>query len=187
MNERILMRRIQRGLAVALATFTVAACATPNEPGQNNNNQNVPNPNNPNNGNASGLNINFRPSNPGAGWVPAATAAERQSLINTVWSTLSAPACWDATSVLPVGHVSQFQFFGQNEYRHFGFTINFGAVFLHDIGRYQGYDTAIVETWTGEVEALVVVSRNVIAHLFPHLDGKTITVLQYGGSNGPCL
>ncbi len=185
MNKQTLMRRIQRGTVVALAALTVAACAPPNEPGQNNNNPNVPNPANP--GNANGLNINFRPSNPGAGWVPATSASERQALINSVWTALSAPACWDATSVLPVGQVAQFQFFGQNEYRHFGFTINFGAVFLHDIGRYQGYDTAIVETWTGEVEALVIVSSNVIAHLFPHLDGKTITVLQYGASNGPCL
>ena len=165
----------------------VAACATPNEPGQNNN-QNVPNnPNNPNNGNANGLNLNFRPSNPGAGWAPATTVAERQNLINSVWSALAGPSCWDATSVLPVGHVSQFQFFGQYEYRHFGFTTFFGQVFLHDIGHYQGYETAIVETWTGEVEALVIVSGSVIAHVYPHIDGQTITVLQYGASNGPCL
>lgn len=185
MNKRILMRPIQRGLTVALA-LTLAACATPNEPGQNNN-QNAPNANNPGNGNAGGLNISFRPSNPGAGWVPAATVAERQTLINNVWAALSAPACWDASAFLPVAQVSQFQFYGQNEYRHFGFTINFGSVFLHDIGRYQGYDTAIVETWTGEVEALVIVNSNVIAHVFPHIDGRSITVLQYGRSNGPCL
>ena len=166
------MRRY--GLMVITATLTLGGCAK--------------NPAGPGQGNAA--NLAFTPSNPGPGFVPAATVAEQQTLSQEIWAVLSAPNCWDASAIVqaaqPVGNVAQFQFFSGNQYRHFGFSINFGAVLLHQVGRYHGLRTAIVETWTGEIEALVVVDSQEIAHVFPHLSGA-ITVLRYGRSSGPCL
>lgn len=132
----------------------------------------------------------FNPANPGSDFVPAATVEEQQSLSAEIWAVLSGPACWDASAIVqaaqPVGTVSQFQFHSGNQYRHYGFSVFFGTVLLHQVGRYRGLSTAIVETWTGEIEALVVVSSQEIAHVYPHLDGS-ITVLRYGRSDGPCL
>jgi hypothetical protein len=169
-------------LMVPVVVACLAACANePAGPGGA-----AANVNNPQQAGNNGVTA-FLPANPGPGFVRASTTAEQNALIQDMWTALTRPACWDASSFLPVGHVSQFQFFNQNEFRHYGFTINFGTVFLHDIGHYQGKETAIVETWTGEVEALVIVNRSTIAHIFPHIDGKSITVLQYAASNGPCL
>ena len=137
-----------------------------------------------------GADLAFRPSNPGSDFVPAATVAEQQELSTDIWATLSSPSCWDASAIVqaaqPVGTVAQFQFYQGNQYRFYGFSVFLGTVLLHQVGRYQGLPTAIVETWTGEIEALVVVSAQEIAHVYPHLDGSII-VLRYAASGGPCL
>jgi len=141
-------------------------------------------------GPAGGVNLSFLPSNPGSAFVPAATASEQQQLAADIWAVLSAPACWDASAIIqaaqPVGSVAQYQFYSGNQYRHYGFSVWTGAVLLHQVGHYQGYATAIVETWTGEVEAFVVISSQEIAHVYPHINGSII-VLRYGPSGGPCL
>jgi hypothetical protein len=129
----------------------------------------------------------FDPRNPGPGWVAVNDAAAQDALIQEMWRVLTAPSCWDASVAGPVASVTQFQFYGQFEYRHYGFSISFGAIQAFGVGRYQGYPTAIVSTWTGDVEAVVILSDSTIAHVYPHIDGVTLIVTLYGTSNGPCL
>jgi len=165
------LRRIRRTVAWISATSILVACGSDaTGPG--------------------GVNLAFNPGSPGSAFVPAATFEEQAALADEIWAALSAPACWDASAIVqssqPVGIVSQFQFYSGSLYRHYGFEVFTGAVLLHQVGRYEGFLTAIVETWTGEVEALIVLSGQEIAHVYPHLNGSII-VLRYGRSNGPCL
>lgn len=129
----------------------------------------------------------FDPANPGPDYETVSDPAEQGTLIQQMWTTLTAPACWDATSVLPVGHVSQFQFYGQYEYRHYGYSIMFGGISLHSVGRYKGRPAAVLETWTGVIEALVITGGSTIAHAFPNVENTALVVTQYGASSGPCL
>jgi hypothetical protein len=98
----------------------------------------------------------FDPRNPGPGYVAVDDTAAQDALIQEMWRVLTAPSCWDASVAGPVANVTQFQFHGQFEYRHYGFSIYFGAIQAYGVGRYQGYPTAIVSTWTGDVEAIVI-------------------------------
>jgi hypothetical protein len=129
----------------------------------------------------------FDPANPGADYQAVNDPGQQGVLMQQMWTALTAPACWDASAVVPVGHVSQFQFYGQYEYRHFGYSTNFGGIFLHSIGHYKGRAAAVLETWTGVLEALVVVDGSTIAHAFPNVENTALVVTQYGASNGPCL
>lgn len=129
----------------------------------------------------------FDPANPGSDYNAVTDPAAQGTLIQQMWTTLTTPACWDATSVLPVGHVSQFQFYGQYEYRHYGYSTMFGGIYLHSVGRYRGRPAAVLETWTGVIEALVIVDGSTIAHAFPNVENTALVVTQYGASSGPCL
>jgi hypothetical protein len=131
---------------------------------------------------------NLNPGNPGADYVPVTDQIEQNELIQEMWGILTSPSgCWDASAAGPVATVSQFTFFGNFEYRHFGFSTFFGNVVLHSVGHYQGRMTAIVETWTGVVEALVILDSSTIAHVFPNPANTALVVTRYGTSSGPCL
>lgn len=129
----------------------------------------------------------FDPANPGSDYTPVTDPGQQGILIQQMWTALTTPACWDATSALPVGHVSQFQFYGQYEYRHYGYSTMFGGIYLHSVGHYKGRAAAVLETWTGVVEALVIVNGSTIAHAFPNVENTALVVTQYGASDGPCL
>ena len=144
-----------------------------------------------NDGNSGGGGIDLSalvPSNPGSDYAPVNEPAAQAALAADMWATLVAPSCWDASAAGPIAVVSQFQFSGQDQYRFVGGTdIFFGAIFLHSIGHYQGRQTAILETWTGVVEAIVILDGATIAHVFPNPANTAIVVTRYGTSNGPCL
>lgn len=123
----------------------------------------------------------------GNGFEAEADDAARAALLDQMWGTLTGPNCWDASyNGSHVGNVSQFQFYGSYEYRHFGFNINFGGITLYDLGTYQGYPTAVLSTWSGEVEMLVLTSSSEFVHVFWHLDGSPVPTV-YRATAGACL
>jgi hypothetical protein len=145
-------------------------------------------------GNGGGFEV-FNPSAPGSDFVRATTTSEQDALLLEWWNVLIAPICWDSSFVgdptiggTPAS-VSQYQFHSNYQYRHVGFSTFFGAIFFHDIGRYQGYTTAIVETWTGDVEAIAVIDGNTIVHVLKNPSGVPFYVAYgtVGAGGGACL
>ena len=142
-----------------------------------------------------GGDVDFDPRT-NSGLILAETAEEQQALaVEMVDVMITAPGeCWDASVIVggaqPTGIVSQWQFsvdeVGNVRYRFVGFDTRFGTVLLRAIGRYDGLPTAIVETWTGDVEAFVVVSPAEIVHVSVSPGGGLSTV-RYGTHRGACL
>ena len=125
-------------------------------------------------------------------FVPVTDPAEQQKLIDEIWASLIRPQCWDSSYIgeptyggTP-GNVSQLSFFGQAQYRYVGFEIWTGSVRLLDVGHYKGFQTAIISTWTDDVEAVIIISDSHIVHVTKPLDGTLIPV-EFGASEGPCL
>lgn len=134
----------------------------------------------------------FNPAQPGADFTPIADQTAATNTINRMWQQLTSPVCWDASFVgnptaagTPAG-VSQYQFYGQNQYRHVGFSTQAGNLFLHAVGYHNGYDTAIVETWTGDIEALVLVNDTTLVHVLKNPSGVPFTSW-YGAAMQGCL
>ena len=142
--------------------------------------------------NSSALTV-FNPNNPGTAFQPQRDATLQQDQANRMWNILSSPSCWDSTFVgdptiggTPAG-VAQFSFFNNDQYRYVGeLDTYFGTIFLHDIGTYEDHDTVILETWTGSVEAIVILSDTQFAHVLTNPSG-TPFYTSYGPQNDRCL
>jgi len=145
-------------------------------------------------GTARGFEV-FNPSAPGPEFVRATTNSEQEALLLEWWNALIAPICWDSSFVgdptiggTPAS-VSQYQFHSNYQFRHVGFSIYFGDIFFHDIGHYQGYTTAIVETWTGDIEAIAVIDGATFVHVLKNPSGVPFYVAygSVGAGGGACL
>ena len=136
--------------------------------------------------------ILFDPQQPGE-FRALTDQSEQQTLIDDMWQILSAPGCWDASFVgdptaagSPAG-VAQLSFNGNYQYRYAGsFDTYFGTILLFDVGYYEGYPAAIVETWTGGVEGLVIVNDESFAHVLVSPGGSPYT-MTYRPSGSVCL
>jgi hypothetical protein len=134
----------------------------------------------------------FSPSDPADTFQPSPDAAERDAIAMEMWAALTAPACWDASFVGPAtpagtpASVSQFTFSGQYQYRYYGFDTYFGSIQLIDVGHYKGRKAALLVTWTGETEGLILVNPDRIEHVSTNPAGAAYG-LTYWRSNGPCL
>ena len=127
---------------------------------------------------------------------PATDPDDQRSLIDEMLRALITPPgeCWDASVIVggmqPTGIVSQWQFdadeFGNVFFRFVGFDTTSGTVFLQNIGRYNGWPTALVETWTGGPEALILLSPDELVHVSVNPGGGLSTV-RYGMGRGTCL
>lgn len=134
----------------------------------------------------------FNPAQPETAFTAIADPSAATGTQNRMWEILTAPLCWDASFVgdptiagSPAS-VSQFQFFNPGNYRHVGFSIFSGQIVLHAIGYHNGYDTVIVETWTGDIEALVIVNNMTLVHILKNPSGVPFTTT-YGAVQQGCL
>jgi hypothetical protein len=134
----------------------------------------------------------FDPAAPASTFQSIADAGRRQQMVESVWQTLVAPPCWDASFVGPAtpsgsaASVSQFSFSGQYQYRYYGFDTYFGSIRLLDVGTYKNYPAVLMSTWTGDTEGLIMVDRNHFEHVLTNPSGAWYSVT-FWTSNGPCL
>ena len=127
------------------------------------------------------------------GFRPVTDPVAKEALIQEVWQTLTAPTCWDASFVgdpavggTPAA-VAQLSFFAPFQYRYVSSTDVFlGVMSLFDIGYYYGYPTAIVSTWTGETEGIVILDASQFVHVLTNPEGARFTVT-YTATDDPCL
>jgi hypothetical protein len=61
-----------------------------------------------------------------------------------------------------------------------------GSVSLFHIGYYRDYPTAIVTTWTGETEGIVILNASQFVHVLTNPAGALFTVT-YTATDDPCL
>jgi hypothetical protein len=134
----------------------------------------------------------FDPQLPASTFVSETDAEKREKLMQQMWSALIAPACWDASFIGPatpggsVGSVSQFTFSGEYRYRYVGYETHVGGVTLIDIGRYRGKPAALLATWSGETEGLILVDNKHFEHVLTAPSGGSYAVT-FWTSGGPCL
>lgn len=127
------------------------------------------------------------------GFVPVTDPDEKEALTQEMWQTLAVPECWDASFVgdptaggTPAA-VAQFSFLDPFQYRYVSSTdVFFGGISLFDIGYYYGYPAAIVSTWTGETEGMVILEASEFVHVLTNPEGALFTVT-YRATEGPCL
>ena len=62
----------------------------------------------------------------------------------------------------------------------------FSGISLFDIGYYYGYPAALVSTWTGEQEGMVILEASEFVHVLTNPDGALFTGT-YRATDGPCL
>ena len=138
-------------------------------------------------GDGTGLN----PVSPGAQYVSQTDPAQQNALIQSMWQTLTDPPCWSGAFITDpgiggsVGSVAQFQFSGQDEYRFVGTSTFFGSIYLVDVGEYQGRPAALISTWTGTDEGIVVLDGSTFDHAFPNLDNTALVVTRYRAVTDP--
>ncbi len=134
----------------------------------------------------------FDPNLPASTFVSETNPSERERIANEMWAVLQKPQCWDASFVgpsTPAGYaasVSQYTFFGNYQYRYYGFDVHTGPITLVDVGTYRGKPAAQLVTWTGEVEGLILVSDNRMEHVTSNPSGAYFSVT-FWTSSGPCL
>ena len=127
------------------------------------------------------------------GFTPVTDPDGKEALIQEMWQTLTVPECWDASFVgdptaggTPAA-VAQISFFNPFQYRYVSSTdVFFGGISLFDIGYYYGYPAAIVSTWTGEQEGIVILEASEFVHVLTNPEGALFTVT-YRATDGPCL
>ena len=133
----------------------------------------------------------LNPVSPGAQYVSQTDPAQQSALIQSMWQTLTAPPCWSGAFLTnpgvggSVGSVAQFEFFGQDQYRFVGTSTFFGSIFLVDVGEYQGLPAALLSTWTGTDESLVILDGSTFDHSFPNVDNTAIVVTRYRAETDP--
>jgi hypothetical protein len=82
---------------------------------------------------------------------------------------------------------AQLSFFDPFQYRYVSSTdVFFGGISLFDIGYYYGYPAAIVSTWTGEQEGIVILEASEFVHVLTNPEGALFTVT-YRMTDAPCL
>ena len=134
----------------------------------------------------------FDPSAPLTTFQSTADPGERERIVQEMWPALTAPSCWDASFVGPAtpsgtaAAVMQYTFSGQFQYRYYGFDIYSGTIRLVDLGRYKGYPAALISTWSGDTEGLILVDKSRFEHVLTNPSGVLYS-LTYWTSNGPCL
>ncbi len=139
------------------------------------------------------VNLSFDPNNPGSGFTPVNDPSEQDELIQEIWDTISTQHCWDASFVgdstaagTPAG-TSQFEFYGQYQYRYVGTMDTYlGDIYLYGIGYYHGYKTVIFTTWTDDVEGLVVIDASKFLHILKNPDGTPFSTT-YTLNTGNCM
>jgi hypothetical protein len=127
------------------------------------------------------------------GFSPVTDPVAKEALIQEMWQTLTVPNCWDASFVgdpavggTPAA-VAQLSFFDPFQYRYVSSTDVFlGVLSLFNIGYYYGYPTAIVSTWTGETEGIVILDASQFVHVLTNPEGAVFTVT-YTATDEPCL
>jgi hypothetical protein len=73
--------------------------------------------------------------------------------------------------------VAQFSFFDPFQYRYVSSTdVFFGSISLFNIGHYYGYPAAIVSSWTGEQEGIVILEASEFVHVLTNPEGALFTV-----------
>jgi hypothetical protein len=110
-----------------------------------------------------------------------------------MWQTLTVSECWDAsfvgdpTAAGTPAALAQFSFFDPFQYRYVSSTdVFFGGISLFNIGHYYGYPAAIVSTWTGEREGIVILEASEFVHVLTNPESSLFTVT-YRATDGPCL
>ena len=134
----------------------------------------------------------FNPDLPSSAFQSETDAAKRQTLMTEMWTALSAPTCWDASFVGPstpsgyAASVSQFTFSGSGDYRYVGFETHVGSLSLVDLGHYQGKPAALISSWSGETEGIILDSKEHFEHVLTNPSGALYAV-SFWTSRGPCL
>jgi hypothetical protein len=153
---------------------------------------------NPGNGNGGGGNNNVvvERVDTSANFVPLTDPDDQQAMAQDLLNTLVSANCWDSSFLTDptffgsVGSVQQWTFSGDSQlaqYRFVGFETHVGAIVLLAAGSFHGFPTVIVSTWTGDIEAIVLVSSTRFVHAILHIDGVTPIWTEYGPTGGPCL
>lgn len=125
------------------------------------------------------------PRNPGAGYSVESDPANQAALVQSMFQSLSTPPCWSGAFITnpgvggSAGSVAQFEFFGQGQYRFVGTSTFSGTIGLASIGTFQGLRAAIVSTWTGVDEGIVIIDGSTFNHSFPNVGNTAIVVTTY--------
>ena len=77
-------------------------------------------------------------------------------------------------------------FSGNGEYRYLGFETHVGSLSLIDVGHYRGKPAALISSWSGETEGIILDSKEHLEHVLTNPPGVLYAV-NFWTSHGPCL
>ncbi len=111
---------------------------------------------------------------PGDRFDPVSNKAQSDQLAAEIWATLheSNAQCWISRN----GTMQQYQFYEDGSfmsgplYRYSGMDVSVGQIITHDVGWYNNpsyarpFQAAIIETWSGDLEFLVIQDNQTIVH-----------------------